>query len=93
MEIVPKTKCGLVIDFFGEKNVKVAGLDDISIDIDVIKDKSKIVEESVDAIRECSAEIELLEFSSQGNYGNLFIGDDLNYDCVGWLNCLLCLMN
>ncbi|XLR69591.1 hypothetical protein S83_020263 [Arachis hypogaea] len=56
-----KTKCGPVIDFFGEKDVEVAGLNDISIDIDVIKDKGKIVEESVDAVRECVLK---LKFSS-----------------------------
>ncbi|QHO38110.1 Replication factor-A carboxy-terminal domain protein [Arachis hypogaea] len=55
-----KANCKPLIDFLGEKGVEVSGLDDISSEADIVKEKGKIVNDSVIADRECSLKIEVL---------------------------------
>ncbi|XLS81981.1 hypothetical protein HN51_047812, partial [Arachis hypogaea] len=38
-----KTNCGPFIDFFGEKDAGVPGLDDISRKVDIMKEKAKLL--------------------------------------------------
>ncbi|XP_052107597.1 uncharacterized protein LOC107459665 [Arachis duranensis] len=51
------------IDFLGEKDVEVPGLDDISSEVDIIKEKEKNIDESIPVDRECSIEIEKILFA------------------------------
>ncbi|XLT55554.1 hypothetical protein HN873_048158 [Arachis hypogaea] len=53
-----KTNCWPLIDFLGEKGAEVPGLDDISTEIDIVKEAGKNVDDGVLVDRECSLEIE-----------------------------------
>ncbi|KAL4306755.1 hypothetical protein AHAS_Ahas16G0210000 [Arachis hypogaea] len=53
-----KTNCRPLIDFLGEKGAEVPRLDDISSEVDIMKEKEKTVDDSVLVNRECSLEIE-----------------------------------
>ncbi|QHO11282.1 Replication protein A 70 kDa DNA-binding subunit C [Arachis hypogaea] len=55
-----KTNCRPLIDFLGEKGAEIPRLDDISSEVDIIKEKGKIVDDSVLVDRKCSLEIEVL---------------------------------
>ncbi|XLS73416.1 hypothetical protein HN51_030281, partial [Arachis hypogaea] len=54
------TNCGPFIDFLGEKDAGVSGLDDISSEVDIMKEKGKTVDDSVPVDGECNLEIEVL---------------------------------
>ncbi|XLU61450.1 hypothetical protein S245_020659 [Arachis hypogaea] len=62
-----KTNCKPLIDFLGEKGAVVPGLDDISTEIDIVREARKSVGDSVLVDGECSLEIEglLNRFASQ----------------------------
>ncbi|XLR00548.1 hypothetical protein S83_066746, partial [Arachis hypogaea] len=53
-----KTNCRPLIDFLGEKGAEVPGLDDISTEIDIVKEARKSVDDSVLVDGEYSLEIE-----------------------------------
>ena len=53
-----KTNCKPLIDFIAEKGAVVPGLDDISTEIDILREAGKSVDDSVLVDGECSLEIE-----------------------------------
>ncbi|KAL4287702.1 hypothetical protein AHAS_Ahas19G0212600 [Arachis hypogaea] len=61
-----KTNCRPLIDFLGEKGAEVPGLDDISTEIDIVKEARKSVDDSVLVDGEYSLEIEGLLNSPPG---------------------------
>ncbi|XLU60832.1 hypothetical protein S245_020041, partial [Arachis hypogaea] len=52
------TNCGLFIDFLGENDAGVPGLEDISSEVDIMKEKGKTVDDSVPVDGECNLDIE-----------------------------------